>query len=293
MAYLTLNDYLLKIQTRDLDQILSSVDALRTSTERATITEIKSKLAQKYDVSKEFRDTKVFSITEAYKAGQLVYLNASAYSASATYAVDTMVLQAGNVYYCLTPITVGEAFTSSKWQLLGAQYQYFYVTMPQEPFNIYSNYSKTDKTFYNGRVYTCLIPSATPTHQGDLQAGNTFDIPLTNYFPDTVNYGVKQWGTGVAYTVTGVWPTDETKYTEGDNRNAVLVEIAIYLTIYKLSPRISPHNVPDIWVKNFDDSVRLLKDYAHGEYQLDIPLLQPRQGATIRMGSEVKRVNKY
>ncbi len=197
------------------------------------------------------------------------------------------------MYYNLTPITTGEAFTASKWQLLGKQYKYFYVSVPQEPFNIYFNYSTGEKTFYKDRVYTCIIPSVTPTHQGDLQAKNTYDIPLINYFPDTPNSGVRQWGAGVSYTVTGIWPTDTTKFTEGDNRNAELVEMAIYLTIYKLSPRISPHNIPDIWVKNFDDSERMLRDYAKGDATLDIPLLQPRQGSSIRMGSEVKRVNNY
>ena len=127
MAYLTLNDYLLKIQFRDLDQILSGMDSLRVSTERASITRIKSRLVQKYDVAAEFKDTKKFCSADAYNAGQLVYLDADTYTQK-VYQPGELTLYSGNVYSCPGGIGVAEAFTASHWELVGARYAYFYVT---------------------------------------------------------------------------------------------------------------------------------------------------------------------
>lgn len=293
MAYLIRQDYLLKIQFPNLDQILCDEDDLRVTTERAALTRIKSRLVQKYDLTEEFRDTKAFSFADTYQAGQLVYLDAEEYDDTALYAPDDLTLYLGNVYFCTSRITVAESFTPAKWELLGAQYKFFYVSLPADKYNVDTNYGIGNKAYYKGRVYTCRIPSTTRTHQSDLQAHESWNIPLINYFPDTPIYGARQWGVGVPYTISSEWPTNTDVYTEGDNRNAELVEIAIYMTIYKLSPRISTQNVPDVWDKNFEYSEKWLKECASGKAVLDLPLLQPRQGNSIRMGSEVKRVNNY
>lgn len=339
MTYLIRQDYLLKIQFENLDQILCDIDELRVATERASLTRIKSRLVQKYDISDEFRDTVKFSYTSTYKAKQLVYLDADAYSATSTYALNDLTIYLGNVYHCKTAITIAEAFTGSKWTLIGAQYDLFYIPTPYEPFNVYFNYTVGDLIYFKNKVYKCLVPSFVPAHQNDLQSYNTYDIPLNNYFPDDTVNGSRQWGQGVDYSFSGYWPnavlvdfpawanstsyvvgdrvtfdsviwqsfanstgvepgTDITKwlpvsYVAGDNRNAELVETAIYMTIYKLSPRISPRNIPDIWVKNWDESEKWLVECARGDSTLDMPLLQPRQGNSIRMGSEVKRKNTY
>jgi hypothetical protein len=338
MAYLRLQDYYTTIQDANLQQVLSNTDSYRTTKEQAALTEITSYLIQKYDCTDEFRDTKTFSFTTYYKAKQLVQLDATAYSNTATYALNALTLYQGKVYYNITAITVGEAFTSSKWTLLGAQYDLFYIPVPFDEFNVYSTYSVGDNVFYKDKIYTCKQASVSPTHQTDLQYGSTTSIPLNNLFPDTPNQN--QWTLKASYTFQGLWPiavpgdftawssvtayvignkvsynsiiyqafanntnvepgTDSSKWVPvswvmGDNRNQSLVEAMIYLTIYKLSTRISPRNIPDIWVKNYDDTIKWLKQCAKGEWvTLDMPVKQPKQGSALRHGSEVKRVNRY
>lgn len=339
MAYLRLKDYYNLIQDVNLQQIINSDDSIRVDVENAALAEVKSYIVQKYDVADEFRDTVQFTFTDTYKAKQLVYLDAAAYSAALTYALNVMVLQGGNVYYCKTAIIAPEAFNLIKWTLLGPQYKLFNIPTPYAEFNLYNNYSVNDFSYWVNKVYKCLSPSVIPSHQGDLQSFNTFDIPPNNYFPNNALYGSKQWGTGQSYSFTGLWPsavygdfatwlvgstytagdiksynsiiwraqagstgvtpgTDITKWLPvswlaGDNRNPQIIQRLIDITLYHLHSRIAPRNIPDLRVKRYDDAIKWLKDCAKGFVTLDAPLIQPKSGSTIRMGSEVKRKNSY
>ncbi len=294
MPYLILQDYYSVIQSSNLTQILNSDDNFRL-TEQATAKEIiESYITQKYDISDEFRETVKFDTTTTYKAKDLVYVDATAYSTSSTYTLKALTLYQGDVYYCSIAITTPEAFNAAKWTKIGKQYALFYVTTPKPEFNIYANYKIGDEVFYKDKTYTCVIPSVTQSHQSDLEHFSTYQIPTVNYFPDDGASGARQWGTGKAYSVTpGTMPTDTNKWTAGDNRSRVLVRISVVITLYLLSARISPNNVPDIWVKNYDDAINWLKKCAKGEVNLNAPMRQPRQGSSIRMGSQVKRRNDY
>lgn len=338
MAYLRLQDFYSNIQSSSLNQIISNTDGFRLIKQDVAISEIKSYLSQKYDVDDEFRDTVQFSFTTTYKAKQLVYLDASAYDATLTYALNVIVLQGGNVYYCKTAIVSPEAFTLSKWTLLGAQYDLFYIPTPVAEFDKSTFYYKDDYVFWKDKVYKASRDTIVPSHQDQLQYGSVNSIPDANAFPDSIN---TQWINGTDYSIVGLWPvavsgdftaynagtayttgqrisynsliyqamtsttgttpgTDHTKWqvvscTSGDNRNPQLVEIAIYLTLYKLSTRISPNNVPDVWVKNYDDAIDWLKKCGRGEVKLDAPLLQIPNKSTnsFRWGSAPKKVNDY
>lgn len=82
-------------------------------------------------------------------------------------------------------------------------------------------------------------------------------------------------------------------YTAGDNRNPQLVELNVHIAVYKLSPRISPNNIPEIWVKRYDDAISWLKKCAEGKVTLDCPIIQPSQGMRIRFGGLTKQINNY
>lgn len=335
--YLTRQDYFSSIQQENLEQITNEDDNFRLTKEQAAITTIKSYLEQKYDVADEFRETVQFSYSTVYKAKQLVYLDADAYSATSLYALNALTLVGGNVYRCTTAITIAHTFNAAEWTLIGAQYSYYYIPTPYPEFNYQTCYVAGDFVFYKDKVYKCLRDSIRIDHTTALQYGSYQNLPFLNSFPTHI--GQTQWSSGAAYSFTALFPsavpgdftawsgvtaystgnrisfdsqiwqaqaastniepgTDITKwlpvsYTAGDNRNSQLVEIAIHLTIYKLSPRISPRNVPDVWVKNYDDAIGLLKRSAKGEVTLDVPKLQPKQGQRIRWGSEVKNINSY
>lgn len=287
-------------------------------------------------MSQEFRDTFQFSYTTSYSAAQLTYLNATAHSITATYALDAIVLQAGNIYRCTTAVTVPSAFNQASWALLGKQYALFYIPEPYSVFDYKTPYKVGDLVFWKNKVYKCLQPSAVNTPAVQLQYNLYSEVPFINQFPD---YSTSQWSTGVPYSFTGLWPTatvadftawssvtnyvtgnrasyqaviyqaqanslnitpgtDITKWlpiswTSGDNRNPQLVEQNVHIAIYKLSTRISPRNIPDIWVKNYDDAIAWLKKCAKGDVTLDAPLKQPDQGRRIRWGGHPKSTNSY
>lgn len=335
MPYLILQDYYSTIQDGNLQQLLSDEDNYRRIKQAAALAEIKSYLDQRFDTSDEFRETVEFSYTESYTAKQLVYLDAEAYSGSATYVANDLVLQNGKVYYSIAGNSPG-AFNGAQWTEIGDQYELFYVSIPYEEFNHEGAYTVDDVTFYKDKVYTCLRDTLPISQSTKLQYGEYSSVPGKNEYPDDENQ--TQWGEGVDYSVSGVMPnhtsedytawddetaytagqkvsrnsliwlatgsstgtepgTDITKwvkvsYTEGDNRNPRLVEMNVLMALYKLSPRISPFNVPDVWVKNYDECCRDLKRYASGEINLDMPLKQPSKNR-IRWGSTVRNINNY
>jgi len=125
MAYLIAKDLSKQIQAENLSQITGGDSSVLDASILTAIAEMESYLTQKYDVSNEFQDLALWDKANVYHPTNRVYLNATAYSATATYALGALVLQAGSVYKCTTAITVAEAFNPAKWGLLGAQYAIF------------------------------------------------------------------------------------------------------------------------------------------------------------------------
>ena len=92
--YLIYPDFKKLIQTDNLSAIIGGDYALLDSVITAAQSEITSYLTQKYDTLREFTDTLLWNRATAYKAGQRVYLDAAAYNAAATYALNALTLQA-------------------------------------------------------------------------------------------------------------------------------------------------------------------------------------------------------
>lgn len=269
MGYLFAQDYKALIQVDSLSQIIGQDTSLLTKAEQAAQAEITSYLIQKYELAKEFTDTVVWAHATSYKAKNRVYLDATSYSASATYALNSLCLYLGNVYMCSTAVTVAEAFNAAKWALLGAQYSIFYVTNPEADWDYYAEYAVGDKVWFGDKVYTAvasniaLKPSLTPS----------------------------VWGSGTAYSVAaGTAPTDTSKWTAGDNRNQQLVNYLVDVVLYHLHSRIAPRNIPELRVKRYDDVLWWLKNAAKGDsITAAIETKQPNQGRRIRWGSKIPK----
>jgi len=205
LYYLTKLDYKRQIQTKLFDEILGGDDSIRIDNEQAAYEEIQGYITSRYDLSAEFRDTVKFSFVDTYYAGQLVYLDATPYSATApSYALNEMVLQAGNVYYCKTAIAAPEAFNAAKWTLLGPQFKLFYIPLPYDRFDIDNYYYVNDKTFWRDYNYLCAQETRTRTHQQEIQSNRTEDLLPLNDFPTTRN--TQQWKSKTAYSLSGLWP---------------------------------------------------------------------------------------
>jgi hypothetical protein len=294
MAYLILNDYYAQIQIINLNQVIGGDNTKLTSAASKAQEQCESYLIQKYDLSNEFTDTNVWSFSRSYNANDRIYLDAAAYDPSLTYALNNLTLQGGNVYLCSVAIVAPEAFNAGHWTLLGAQNTIFFAEYPKPVFDYQSCYSVGDQVFWKNKVYTCLIKTIIPGHDAQLQRGTIQNQPFINVFPDDVSSGLLYWGVGATYSVAaGTLPTNGNYWTNGDNRSQQLLEVLIDLTLYKIHSRISPRNIPDLRVKNYDEAISWLKAARAGDVTAKLPTIQPVQGRRIRYGGNVKNVNSY
>lgn len=296
MAYLRLKDYELRIQSTALSQYTanSSINK-RVMAEGIALSEIKSYLIQKYDLTEEFRDTTVFDKTKTYKANDLVELDATAYVALTAYSVGNLVSKGGNVYTCIQAGTGHDPETATAyWTKVGVQYDLYYVTLPNPVFNYRSIYKKGDIVFWKNKVYTAVLDSPLNTHDTILQSGTYENVPIYNVFPDDSINGAQYWGTGSSYSVSaGVLPSDATKWTQGDNRCGQLLVLMIDFSIYHMAPSIASKNNPDQRNVNYNNGIDWLHAASRGELTADIPLIQPKAGRRIRYGGNVKNTNTY
>lgn len=294
MAYLIAKDLLKQIQTENLTQITGGNSAVLDTCILTAIAEMQSYLTQKYDVTQEFKDLTQWNSASVYNPTDRVYLNATAYNQTSAYALGAIVLESGSVYKCTTAILVGEAFNPAKWQKLGAQYDLFFAKYPQPLFNYNQQYAVGDKVYWDGKTYTCRIQTRPLSQSAALQYRQYQNLPFLNVAPDDVNEGVQYWGAGDAYSVpAGTDILDTTYWTAGDNRNQQIVTYLVDISLYHLHSRIAPRNIPELRVIRYDHSIQWLKMAARGEITAALPVIQPRQGARIRYGGNIKQINSY
>lgn len=292
MSYLLPYDFRRQIQTDNLNQVIGSDQSILDAAMRAAQAECISYLVQKYDVSAEFGDITPWSPIAVYKADQRVVIDYPAYNPATTYNVNDLVINASIGYVC-TATTTG-VFDPSKWTALGAQYTVYYGKLPNPQFNIYATYKVGDVVYWMGNKYTCQKATIFISHEGLLQGGTYQNAPLPNVFPDDPVNGVTYWGNPVPYQIpAGTLPTNAAAWVAGDNRDQQMVLYMIDITLYHVHSRISPRNIPDLRVKRYDDAIAWLKKCAQGDVTPALPVLQPRQGARIRFGGNVKNVNSY
>lgn len=206
MGYLRYRDYLPTIQDGNFQQVLQSIDSYRIITEERTKAQMISYLVQKYDVDSEFTDTSVFSYTATYTGASRVELNFPSYSATSTYALNALVTYNGVAYICKTAITVAEPFDAAKWNVVGTQYDLLYIDLPYPLFNLKAYYLPGDRVYWRGKCYECKLGTIPPSHNQQIQADKISDFTAYNFFPDDSVNGVKSWGTGIPYQVSGFVP---------------------------------------------------------------------------------------
>lgn len=237
--------------------------------EQAAQSEMISYLAQRYVTSQIFTDTKVFDIAATYNGKQLVEWTATAFSAAAVYTTGQYVLQAGYIYKSIAGSTA-HAFNSAEWTQICLDKTLFYVTLPEDEYSNTTSYVAGDMVYYNNIKYTCLVPTVGI-------------IPTNTGF----------WTAGSAYTITATYPDDDTKWTEGDNRNQQIVMYLIDITLFHLFSSVAPRNIPDLRKERYDGNnatqnggaIAWLKRVASGDITADLPNILPQQGMSIRWGN--------
>ena len=299
MGYLIKPDFKRLIQSENLTQILGADDTLLAAAIETAAQEAISYLRQKFITTREFASVTVFDYTKTYEVFDRVYLDATAHSASATYATNALVLHSGSVYRAKAN-NGPAAFSTNNFTLLGAQYDIFYVHLPLDAqdaeipeFSYTSAYAAGDEVFWRGKKYICAIATGVISHDVALQSRTVAGLPLPNVFPDDPVNGPKYWGAGTTYNAPSKWVTDTDYWTAGDNRSAQMVQYTIDIALYHLHSRIAPRNIPDLRVKRYDDAITWLRRAAKGEITPNLPGIQPRSGGTIRYGGNTKLINSY
>jgi hypothetical protein len=301
MSYLTPGDYRKSIQADNLNQVISSDQSILDDAVETAIEEAMSRLIQKYDISREFKDTPAWDRADTYKALDRVYLDPPAYSITATYSAgDYVIVTTGTppvsiVYKSIAGNAPG-AFNAAQWDKVGYRYAIYNAQAPKPEFDYRTVYKAGDQVFWKDKVYTCIVPSSAITHELAIQYLTYANIPYGNVFPDDPVSGLQYWGAGTPYSIAGNTDiTDITKWTPGDNRSKVVVRCVVACALYYVHDRISPRNIPDLRVKNYDDALKTLKDYAIGNDRTAINMvpIQPKQGGRIRWGGNVKNNNTY
>jgi hypothetical protein len=311
MSYLIHTDYIRSIQDANLQQIITSNQSVLTQAERAAVEEAKSHLRQKYDVSNEFQDTNQWDITKTYYTTNRVYLSATDFSATTAYVNGNYVLYSGSVYRANTSHT--GAWNPAHFTFINLQYAIYSAKFPYPLFDYTAIYRRGDQVYWKNKTYTCLIPTAVPSHDTNIQYVQIDQIPFLNVFPDDIVNGVQYWGVGVNYSVPANTQITDTAYWDAsDYRDAEMVQRIVDITLYHLHQRISPQNIPalrvirymgnapDRVIKETGDTVYpvysalgWLQACARGFITPNLPVLQPAKGGRIRYGGNPKNINSY
>lgn len=205
--YLRYRDYSRLIQDKNFQQIISDDDSLRLFAESAAIEEATSSLANKYDTGLEFTDTGIFNFGKSYGAGGRAELNFTAFDQTKVYQVGASASVGTQQYICKTLTTINTAFNAAQWQSIGNQYDLVYIPYPYPRFDFTNgNYKVGDRVWWRDKIYQCVKPTNVIDHIAYLAAESVRNIPAKNVFPDDVNYGTQYWGTGIAYSITGLYP---------------------------------------------------------------------------------------
>lgn len=301
MSYLTPRDYKKTIQADNLQQVIGGDDTILADAMETAVEEAQSHLVQKYVIDREFQDVVEWDKADTYLAFERVYLDAPLFNAANTYALGAYVTYGATgakyltVYRANVAITVAAPFNASQWDAIAPQYEIYTPKLPAPEFNYQAKYAVGDLVIWRNKKYTCAIATGTVTQDLALQFGTYQNIPKGNVFPDDPVNGLQYWGTGVAFNVPANTEIDNTTaWVNGDPRSKQVVKCVVDITLYYVHDRIAPRNIPDLRVKNYDDSIKKLKGFAEGDTtNIKLALIQPKQGQRIRFGGNVKNNNSY
>jgi len=293
MPYLIFSDYKKLIQTDNLNQIIGNDLNVLNAAQLQAAEEVKAYLTQKYDVTEEMQDVTQWDRKLAtYKAGSRVFINADTYHNNNTYTNGALALHQGDVYQCIANTATGH-FDQTKWKLIGEPYDFFFAKYPERKFSFTDTYAVGEKVIWKDKIYRCLVATVNLSPAGQYQYGRYENVPLPNLDPSLAK-SASQWAFVQDYSVPAFASVIDTRYwTPGDLRSQQLLAVTIDICLYHLHSRIAPRNIPELRVKRYDDAIRWLRMSAEGAVTPALPILQPRQGARIRYGGNVKAQNTY
>lgn len=329
MGYIIRADYYKSIQEAQIVQVTGGDNNILLQAESAAMSRAIGMLTQKYDISKEFTPTQLYSTSTVYKAADRVYITYPTYNSALNYTVGQYCVFSGHAYVCTTNTT--GTFNPASWASIGTSTSIYYAAYPYAYFDLYGVYAVDDRVFYRGRTYKCLQKTASLTNFAAIQYLYDDNVPPNNVFPDDPNNGAKQWEDLGAYTVpsnllaspaysastnyvtgnyaqysgsiyicisatTGQFDIDKWRavWVLGDNRDMLMVTSIVDIALWYVHKRIAPNNIPDLRVDAYNVAIEWFRRIRDGiEQAANMPLIQPKQGRRILSDSLVARNNYY
>jgi len=331
MSFLRKKDYYSLVDEDTVDIITNSTDTFLSDREKASQEEISTYIRHRYEAGKIFKDILTFDYNTQYQIGDLIEWSETAYNISSTYNIGYRCSYSGNIYSCNANGITG-AWDSSKWDLLAENESLYYCVVPayqQLPSTSFAyssnNYTGNHKeiTGWDKKTYNTLYLK----RDGDeikiyySSSDRSSDINKIGYFeyrqdgvslPVTmlINHGYDDNNIlGGFVDVIGYIP-DGTEWTivasnywaSGDNRNQLMVQLMIDITLYHILSRIQPRNIPDHRKERYDGNdprqiggaIGFLKNIRDGKGQMDLPIhSDTERGQRITFWSEDKLNYNY
>lgn len=326
MAFLRVQDYYIRIAKQHLDQILAQAQGLtgdpevRQGSEITAIAYIRGQLTQRFKVDKIFTDLLLFSIGASYKWGDLIDFTAPVYNALNVYVLnDTVLYTDGNIYYrnsTTAGYTAGVLPTNGSFFVFAGTPSLYYVT-PPPTFDEDVTYTAGQYVVYNYEYYKRTTDTNGYKVDGrrDSQANTLYNqwadigfpqaytnVPTSNVVdpygnamtPENPQY----WTKIIDFSnnlITGVWPSDSTKWTHGDNRNQLIIKAVIDLALVEVHGVINPNQIPSLRGDRAKQTIDWLKECAKGEYTLEVPFYteDSNRGYPMRFGSNPQTSHSY
>lgn len=268
------SDYNDIIQATDLAVIAPTSEILLQAEQRA-YDKVRTKTIQRYDMDYEMGATAAYSSSVHYSTGQRVYQIAEA----RTFYVNSFTKWSETVQYLTGDIVksdLGKVYTalqdSKNVQLTSSAYW--------EPMENIAPTDAPTSTLYNTAT-AYVVGNYVHTSAGlvYISIQNGTNKPVTN---------TAYW-TPVTVTV------NDTYWTEGDNRYALLVEICIDLTLHILYSRINPRNIPELRTDRYREAIDQLDKWASGTDNAEMMDIADvtTTGLSIIYGSSQSKLNNF
>lgn len=323
VQYLIPNDYLATIQSGQLnDQLLDELNAgnlQRNFAESWAIGQLRSKLKAKYDLDYELTPTLPYNPKKTYLGGDRCVIDFDEYVTGTKYPEFTCVIKDEVGYIC----KVNESGTSwdwSEWQSLGNQFTIYHIPLPYDRFHIdiqqtqgiYTKgfYKVGNFVWWAEHTYKALRQTIVADHDTRLQYYMFGDIGSPNIFPNDPSMGASWWEDLGEYNIQPYAPVGEevqgnalalpvsgsdqlSAWKQEDNRDPVIMQVLIDLSLWMLHRRISPMNIPKIREQAKDDAFGWLSSVKAAKDDTELEQLQPEQGTSFRWGSKTKNENSW
>lgn len=106
----------------------------------------------------------------------------------------------------------------------------------------------------------------------------------------------------IQITTAGILPTNTSYFTAGDNRNPLVKDIVVDITLYNIHSKISPRSIPDVRrtrydgfgnLKEGDSAISTLREIQKGTITLDLPVISPTVQNTERIAYGTQETTDY